>query len=70
MLEELCDSYVLLHRAHLDFTLLCDVWTGVSSLKDQELSGSVYLNMTPGKLYELHLTVTEYLTLKVDKNSL
>ena len=67
---DLCESYVLPQSAQLDFTLLCDVWTGVSSLKEQELSGTVYLNMTPGKLYELHLTVTEYLTLKVDKNSL
>ena len=67
---DLCESYVLPQSARLDFTLLCDVWTGVSSLKEQELSGTVYLNMTPGKLYELHLTVTEYLTLKVDKNSL
>ena len=70
MLEELCESYVLPQSAQLDFTLLCDVWTGVSSLKEQELSGTVYLNMTSGKLYELYLTVTEYLTLKVDKNSL
>ena len=67
---DLCESYVLPQSARLDFTLLCDVWTGVSSLKEQELSGTVYLNMVPGKLYELHLTVTEYLTLKVDKNSL
>lgn len=70
MLEELCESYVLPQSAQLDFTLLCDVWTGVSSLKEQELCGTVYLNMVPGKLYELYLTVTEYLTLKVDKNSL
>ena len=66
----LCESYVLPQSARLDFTLLCDVWTGVSSLKDQELSGSVYLKMSPGKLYELYLTVTEFLTLKVEKNSL
>ena len=67
---DLCESYVLPQSARLDFTLLCDVWTGVSSLKDQELSGSVYLKMSPGKLYELYLTVTEFLTLKVEKNSL
>ena len=67
---DLCESYVLPQSAQLDFTLLCDVWTGVSSLKEQELSGTVYLNMTPGKLYELYLTVTEFLTLKVEKNSL
>lgn len=67
---DLCESYVLPQSAQLDFTLLCDVWTGVSSLKEQELSGTVYLNMSPGKLYELYLTVTEFLTLKVEKNSL
>ena len=67
---DLCESYVLPQSARLDFTLLCDVWTGVSSLKDQELSGSVYLKMSPGKLYELYLTVTEFLTIKVEKNSL
>ena len=67
---DLCESYVLPQSAQLDFTLLSDVWTGVSSLKDQELSGSVYLKMSPGKLYELYLTVTEFLTLKVEKNSL
>lgn len=67
---ELCESYVLPQNARLDFTLLCDVWPGVSSLREQELSGTIYLNMAPGKLYELYLTVTEYLTLKVDKDSL
>ena len=67
---DLCESYVLPQSVQLDFTLLCDVWTGVSSLQDQELSGSVYLKMSPGKLYELYLTVTEFLTLKVEKNSL
>ena len=67
---DLCESYVLPQSAQLDFTLLCDVWTGISTLQDQELSGSVYLKMSPGKLYELYLTVTEFLTLKVEKNSL
>ena len=67
---DLCESYVLPQSVQLDFTLLCDVWTGVSSLQDQELSGSVYLKMSPGKLYELYLTVTEFLTLKIEKNSL
>lgn len=67
---ELCESYVLPQNARLDFTLLCDIWTGVSSLREQKLSGTIYLNMAPGKLYELYLAVTEYLTLKVDKDSL
>ena len=64
----LCESYVLPQSVKLDFSLLCDVRTGISLLDNQTLSASTEMIMRPGKLYELYLTVTEHLTLKIERN--
>lgn len=64
----LCESYVLPQSVKLDFSLLCDVRTGISLLDNQTLSASTEMVMRPGKLYELYLTVTEHLTLKIERN--
>ncbi|MGM9792428.1 MAG: fimbrillin family protein [Candidatus Cryptobacteroides sp.] len=64
----LCESYVLPQTAELDFTLLCDVRTSDSVLDNQKLSAKANIIMRPGKLYELYLTVTEHLTLKIERN--
>ena len=63
----LCEQRLIPQSSNLSLELVCDFLKSGILVRDQVLSATIFLNLRPGKLYELNLGVFDNYGLKIEK---